>query len=123
MGRIIMKMHYYKDENNAVWGYDDDQVSGGFVRKGLVKITEKEADKLRIPPPPSQEQLTELAEAKKQRLMSEATAVIAPLEDAVDFDMATTEEEVALKEWKKYRILLSRVDISTAPDIDWPVKP
>lgn len=123
MDRIIMKMHYYKDENCSVWGYDDDQVSGGFVREGLIKITEKEADKLRMPPPPTQEQLTEQAEAKKQRLMAESTTIIAPLEDAVDFGMATPEEATDLKEWKKYRILLSRVDTSTAPDIDWPVKP
>lgn len=118
-----MKMYYYKDENNRVFAYDDGQVTDGFVRDGLVKITEKEADKLRMPPPPTQEQLTELAEAKKQRLMSEATAVIAPLQDAVDLGMATPEEETALKEWKKYRILLSRVDTSTAPGIDWPIKP
>ncbi|ELW5865089.1 tail fiber assembly protein, partial [Escherichia coli] len=25
--------------------------------------------------------------------------------------------------WKKYRVLLNRVDTSTAPDIEWPVKP
>lgn len=118
-----MKMHYYKDENNRVFAYDDGQVTDGFVRDDLVKITEKEADKLRMPPPPTQEQLTEQAEAKKQRLMAEATTVIAPLEDAVDFGIATPEEAAALKEWKRYRILLSRIDTSTAPDIDWPVKP
>ncbi|ENZ0271287.1 tail fiber assembly protein [Morganella morganii] len=118
-----MKMNYYRDENSGVWGYDDDQVSGGFVREGLVKISEKEADKLLAPPAPTKEQLIEQAEAKKQRLMAEATTVIAPLEDAVDFGIATSEEAAALKEWKRYRILLSRIDTSTAPDIDWPVKP
>lgn len=117
------KMNYYKDKNNVVWGYDDDQVSGGFVRDGLVKITEKEADKLLAPPPPTKEQSIEQAEAKKQRLLSEATEAIAPLQDAVDLDMATPEEESALKEWKKYRVLLNRVDTSLAPDIGWPRKP
>ncbi|MGS6301058.1 MULTISPECIES: tail fiber assembly protein, partial [Enterobacter] len=29
----------------------------------------------------------------------------------------------ALTEWKKYRVLLNRVDTSKAPDIDWPVPP
>ncbi|MEM8140721.1 tail fiber assembly protein [Morganella morganii] len=116
-------MNYYKDKNNVVWGYDDDQVSGGFVRDGLVKITEKEADKLLAPPPPTKEQSIEQAEAKKQRLLSEATEAIAPLQDAVDLDMATPEEESALKEWKKYRVLLNRVDTSLAPDIGWPRKP
>ncbi|EHW7221068.1 tail fiber assembly protein, partial [Escherichia coli] len=25
--------------------------------------------------------------------------------------------------WKKYRVLLNRVDTSTAPDIEWPALP
>ncbi|HCO7525466.1 TPA: tail fiber assembly protein, partial [Escherichia coli] len=29
----------------------------------------------------------------------------------------------ALSEWKKYRVLLMRVDTTTAPNISWPVKP
>ncbi|KAE9723498.1 hypothetical protein GP711_26185 [Escherichia coli] len=28
-----------------------------------------------------------------------------------------------MAEWKKYRVLLMRVDISKAPDIAWPVQP
>lgn len=75
-----------------------------------------------IPPPPK-EQLIAEAEAKKQALIAEAATAIAPLQDAVDLDMATPEEESALKEWKIYRVLLSRVDTSTAPDITWPVRP
>ncbi|WP_340608936.1 tail fiber assembly protein, partial [Xenorhabdus bharatensis] len=46
-----------------------------------------------------------------------------PLQDAVDLDMATKEEKAALLKWKKYRVLLNRVDCSTAPDIVWPEQP
>lgn len=63
------------------------------------------------------------SEAQKQYLLSEAAEAIAPLQDAVDLDMATPEEEALLKAWKKYRVLLNRVDTSLAPDIDWPQKP
>ncbi|KIE64605.1 tail fiber assembly protein [Escherichia coli] len=28
-----------------------------------------------------------------------------------------------LEAWKKYRVLLNRVDTSTAPDIEWPEIP
>ncbi|MBB6978676.1 tail fiber assembly protein, partial [Escherichia coli] len=28
-----------------------------------------------------------------------------------------------LTQWKKYRVLLMRVDTSTAPDIEWPTPP
>ncbi|MEY0003313.1 tail fiber assembly protein [Morganella morganii] len=74
-------------------------------------------------PPISKEQHIAEAESKKQSFLAEATDVIAPLQDAIDLDMATEEEEALLKEWKKYRVLLNRVDTSTAPDINWPVKP
>ncbi|HDP9832572.1 TPA: tail fiber assembly protein [Escherichia coli] len=28
-----------------------------------------------------------------------------------------------METWKKYRVLLNRVDTSTAPDIEWPTVP
>ncbi|HHR5826829.1 TPA: tail fiber assembly protein, partial [Providencia alcalifaciens] len=45
------------------------------------------------------------------------------LQDAVDLEIATDAEIVSLKEWKKYRVLLNRVDTSTAPDVLFPEKP
>lgn len=74
-------------------------------------------------PPLTYEEAVAAAEADKQYLLSEASEAIAPLQDAVDLGMATPEEESLLKECKKYRVLLNRVDTSTAPDIVWPVKP
>ncbi|AWL54250.1 tail fiber assembly protein [Klebsiella pneumoniae] len=44
-------------------------------------------------------------------------------QDAVDAGIATTEEAAALSEWKKYRVLLMRIDTSKAPDIEWPTPP
>ncbi|MEM7884993.1 tail fiber assembly protein [Morganella morganii] len=63
------------------------------------------------------------AEAKKQGLLAEATVIIDPLQDAVELEMATPEEESALKEWKKYRVQLSRVDTSLGSDVAWPIRP
>ncbi|MFT8210850.1 MAG: tail fiber assembly protein [Symbiopectobacterium sp.] len=54
---------------------------------------------------------------KRQR-MDEATRVIYPLQDAADLDMATEAETAQLVAWKTYRVLLNRVDISKAPDIN-----
>ncbi|WJY13247.1 tail fiber assembly protein [Pectobacteriaceae bacterium CE90] len=42
---------------------------------------------------------------------------------AVDLALATDEEKTALLAWKKYVVLLSRIDATTAPNIDWPVIP
>ncbi|WP_270355699.1 tail fiber assembly protein, partial [Escherichia coli] len=46
-----------------------------------------------------------------------------PLQDAVDLEIATEEEISLLEAWKKYRVLLNRVNTTTAPDIEWPVAP
>ncbi|MEM7922875.1 tail fiber assembly protein [Morganella morganii] len=75
-----------------------------------------------ITPPPKEQQIAE-AEEKKQYLLSEATAAIAPLQDAVDLDMATPEEEALLKAWKKYRVLVNRVDTSLGAAAVWPTPP
>ncbi|MGL9720659.1 tail fiber assembly protein [Symbiopectobacterium sp.] len=65
-------------------------------------------------------------QAAQQELSSRLTvanARIQTLSDAVDLDMATEEETALLTGWKTYRVLLNRVDISKAPDIDWPEAP
>lgn len=56
----------------------------------------------------------------KNQLISEATAFIAPLQDAEDLSIATTQEVESLREWKIYRVLLNRVDPN---EPDWPLKP
>jgi len=53
----------------------------------------------------------------------EASRIIAPLQDAVDISIATDEEIARLSEWKRYRVELSRIDVTKAPDISWPEKP
>lgn len=56
-------------------------------------------------------------------LMREANAKISPLNDAVELGIQTDEEVMQLTAWKKYRVALSRIDTSTAPDIAWPEIP
>ncbi|EPH6747176.1 tail fiber assembly protein, partial [Escherichia coli] len=63
------------------------------------------------------------AEETKNSLMQVASEHIAPLQDAADLEIATEEEISLLEAWKKYRVLLNRVDTSTAQDIEWPVAP
>ena len=75
-----------------------------------------------FPPAPEvpKEDLINQAEQQKANLIAEASQTISILQDAVDLDMATDEERTQLTTLKKYRVLLSRVDTSKAPDIDWP---
>ncbi len=55
--------------------------------------------------------------------MQMASERIAPLQDAVDLDIATEEEASLLTAWKTYRVLLNRVDTAVAADVEWPVAP
>ncbi len=63
------------------------------------------------------------AEEIKNNLMQVASEHIAPLQDAADLEIATEEEISLLEAWKKYRVLLNRVDTSTSQDIEWPALP
>lgn len=67
--------------------------------------------------------VVDAAEAQKAQLRAAATDEIAWRQDAVNAGIATKEESSMLAEWKKYRVLLMRVDISKAPDITWPQQP
>lgn len=59
---------------------------------------------------------------QRDSLMAVATVAIAPLQDAVDLDEATAAEVTLLKKWKKYRVDLSRLDLSSDPAV-WPALP
>lgn len=60
------------------------------------------------------------AESQKADLMKTANERIMPLQDAVDLEMATEEEATQLVEWKKFRVRVSRVDVT---DPVWPATP
>lgn len=88
-------------------------------------IAANEAGKpiLTDPPEPTVGELIALAEETKTVLMKEANARILPLQDAFDLGLDTDEEKQLLLAWKKYRVLLSRVDTGKVPEIEWPDKP
>lgn len=75
------------------------------------------------PPEPTTEELVVLAEETRTVLMKEANARITPLQDAFDLGLDSDEEKQLLLAWKKYRVLLSRIDTETAPYIVWPELP
>ncbi|HBB4485482.1 TPA: tail fiber assembly protein [Citrobacter freundii] len=61
-------------------------------------------------PPATREELIADAEREKLRLKAVADDEISWRQDAVDAGIATAEETAALSEWKKYRVMLMRVD-------------
>lgn len=88
------------------WTYTD----GNFSAPELTDEEIKENNNLAI-----QQNL-----AMKEALMAAASQQISILQDAVDFEMATDEETSALPLWKKYRVLLSRIDANISEEISWP---
>lgn len=60
------------------------------------------------------------AAAKKATLKAVADSEIDWRQDAVDTEEASEKEISELAVWKKYRVALMRIDVSTAPDIVWP---
>ncbi|WP_426576663.1 tail fiber assembly protein [Xenorhabdus stockiae] len=121
MGGVTL-MKYYKSEDNKVYAYESDGSQDAWIKPGLIRITDEEADAITNPPLTS-EQLQEQAEYEKLDRIRDAKDKIDIWQDAVDLDMATKEEKAVLLKWKKYRVLLNRVDCSTAPDIVWPELP
>ena len=64
-----------------------------------------------------------IATAQKKQLLSEVGSQIDYLQDAIDADIATDDEKSLFASLKKYRVLLNRIDVQQAPNIDWPEKP
>lgn len=81
------------------------------------------SDGVFIAPATEAENAVLIASSRLAAEMDEANRTIAPLQDAVDISIATDEETTRLSEWKRYRVALSRIDTSKAPDIEWPVMP
>ena len=58
----------------------------------------------------------------QQEQRTTADAIIESLQEAVDVDLASDDEKARLLAWKRYRVLLSRVDLHAATP-DWPPVP
>ncbi|MBC6555307.1 tail fiber assembly protein [Citrobacter braakii] len=101
---------------NQLGKLPDDVVSvapeGHFVKwDGKKWVHDTEAEKMA--------QITQ-ATQQKESLLALAASKIAPLQDAVDLDIATEAEVELLLAWKKCRVLLNRVDTSKP---EWPPHP
>lgn len=88
-------------------------IDGGWVFNGK-KI---------VPRIYTQEELIAKATSTLDVLMATAEAAIAPLQRAVKYGIATDAEKQLLEEWEMYTVTLSRLDLATAPDTDWPLVP
>lgn len=68
-------------------------------------------------------QQVEIASWEKAARLEMAGKAIAPLQDADDLGVATAEEKPLLLAWKKYRVLINRIDVAQGDAIAWPEVP
>lgn len=121
-------MKFYKNDDNQVYAYEDDVPEYGesdgseiTVQSGLKRITEEEFLEL-SKPKITKEDIIFNNKISKDNLIIEANEKIKILEDIIELKMQETNEEEQLKEWKRYRILLTRIDTNNI-DIKFPSKP
>ena len=71
---------------------------------------------------PSVEALASSALSERDRLLQLAAVRIDPLQDAVDLGLATSDEVIALRKWKRYRVALNRIEdqLYFPLSIEWP---
>lgn len=121
--------YYFFNENNAGVSYNDEIPDGAIECTMDVYNNPRgykfEGGQLIAPTSEELEQIQKIdaisaADLKKTTLKSAADDEISWRQDAVDAGIATAEETAALSEWKKYRVLLMRVD-TTKPV--WPTPP
>ncbi len=108
-------------------GWTADQVGGSWKFKPYT------------PPPPTPEQILSAQNSILQYLTQQSTTQkaalterVGTLNDAIELEMATEEEEaelpvrvLQLKAWKTYGVLLGRVTAQSGwpTDVQWPVQP
>jgi hypothetical protein len=73
-------------------------------------------------PGPSQEEVLQNNLQIRDQCLAGAAINMAPLSDAVDLGIATEAESALLIQWRKYRVALGRLDLSSL-DIVWPQPP
>lgn len=75
-----------------------------------------------VPPVPTAAEILSRNTAMRDTLLAMASTRIAPLQDAVDLEYATDAEVTLLKQWKRFRVDVNRVDLSAVTPA-WPSQP
>ena len=107
------------------------QALNGMQDGLLVSIDDgfKVAPPEQAPPPidpiPTPEELAQLALEARDRLLTNATIRIAPLQYAVDLGDASHDDMEKLNAWKQYCVALNRIEVQAGfpQSINWPVLP
>lgn len=70
---------------------------------------------------PTAEEIIAGNTSNRDALLRKAALAMAPLQDAIDLEVATEGETAQLKKWKQYRVDVNRIDL-TRRDPEWPIQ-
>ncbi|ELJ4794695.1 tail fiber assembly protein [Salmonella enterica] len=115
-------MKYYIDGEHNVYAYEDD-TDESFIQPGLTEIIEEEAMSI-ANPPPTHEELIQLAENKRQQLLYHADAIMLDWRTELMLGEISDANRAKLSAWLDYKNEVKAVDVTTDPEhINWPVQP
>ncbi|WP_248794556.1 tail fiber assembly protein [Pseudomonas sp. MWU13-2105] len=121
--------YYIRRATGEVFAYESDGSQDSFISPDLELLDDKGLAEVRAAQEaaaaPTPEQVLQSANAQRDALLASAGLRIAPLQDAVDLDVATGADTVNLKLWKQYRVAINRVSEQPGfpATIDWPTPP
>lgn len=132
--------YYYNITLKGFFRDDMPQViiDNGLTMDDLVEISENDYNSLFNPPNgmymvfddtgPHLEELpvidfVAIATAKRDSLLAEIQSATYTLNMKLTLGRITDEEKAVLNQWLDYADALSALDLSTAPNITWPIKP
>lgn len=112
-------MNYFKDKNtNEVYAYDQEQIDDGWVKEGLVQMTDDEVKAHLAPKPPTAEQVRAERDAKIEAIRwrieraKDETALGTPLTEPL---------EPLLQSVQALRDVPQQVGFPE--NVEWPVVP
>lgn len=122
----VINQKFFKDADNNIFCIDIMPMNKDSweseIKDGWTEISEDDAMNI-ANPPPTKEQLIEQAETERRGLIAEVTTETEMLRAKLALKRIKPDEEALLIAWLDYLDELEAVDVSTAPDITWPVKP
>lgn len=89
---------------------------------GYAIRTDEHGNPIATKPVLTPEEIIAKNKLEQQKLLETANNKIELLRDIIDLDMCEGGEADQLKSWKKYRILLTRIDVNSI-DVDFPPPP
>lgn len=89
---------------------------------GYVIRTDEHGNPIATKPVLTPEEIIAKNKLEKQKLLETANKKIEILQDIIDLDLSEGDETAQLKSWKRYRVLLTRVDVNSV-DVDFPLPP